>query len=86
MCVYYLGGYGHDHMVESSEVVRVTHPSSTPRNIDIISRPLGHAHSVRGGILRRWKESPVVIAMKRDVQDTRNKGRLCHLGQWRILQ
>lgn len=77
MCVrvLHLGGHRHDHMVEGSEVVRVTHPSSAPRHIDIISHALGHAHSVRGGILRRWKKSPVVVAMKRDVQDTRNEKR-----------
>lgn len=47
----YLSGDRHDNVVKGSEVVRVTHPPSTPGYIDVKPRPLGHTHPVRGSVL-----------------------------------
>lgn len=68
MCNY-LSGDGHDNMMKSRKVVRVTHLPPTPRHIDVKPRPLGHAHLVGRSILRGRKECAVVIAMERDVED-----------------
>lgn len=70
----HLSGDGHDNVVKSSQVVRVTHPATAPGYVDIKPRPLGHTHPVRSSILGGGEEGAVVIAVEGDVKDTKEGG------------
>ena len=59
---------GHQNMMESSEILSVSHGGTIPRHVDIVPLPLLLPNI---GVASVWSariEHPMLIAMKRDIE------------------
>jgi len=62
-------------MMERRQVVRVSHSSTIPRNVDVKPRPPAHANPITVSILGGGEEGSIVIAMEGDVEDAGRRER-----------
>ena len=59
---------GHQDMMESSEILGVSHRGTAPRHVDIVPLPLPLPNIGVASVWSAWIEHPIVIAMKRDIE------------------
>ena len=61
---------GHQNMMESSEILSVSHGGTIPRHVDIVPLPLLLPNISVASVWSPWIEHPmlIVIAMKRDIE------------------
>ena len=72
VCVCVVHAYlicnGHQDVMESSEILSVSHGGTAPRHVDIVSLPLLLPNIGVASVWSAWIEHPVFIAMKRDIE------------------
>lgn len=61
--------------MEGRQVVRVSHPSAVPRNVDVEPRTPAHANPITVSVLREGEEGSVFVAMEGDVEDAGRRER-----------
>ena len=61
---------GHQDVMESSEILSISHGGTAPRYVDIVPFSLPLPNIGVASVWFAWIEHPVVIAMKRDIEHT----------------
>ena len=59
---------GHQDVMESSEILSISHRGTAPRHVDIIPLSLLLPNIGVASVWSAWIEHPVFIAMKRDIE------------------
>ena len=59
---------GHQDVMESSEILSISHGGTAPRYVDIVPLPLLLPNIGVASVWFAWIKHPIVIAMKRDIE------------------